>query len=59
MTSRCGPTRDRSPKRSGGGHVVVINGALSKNEEKFLRELDASVVRQDLPAFAAELAELL
>ncbi len=46
-------------KRSAGGHVVVIDGTLSKNEEKFLRELDASVVRQDLPSFAAELAELL
>jgi hypothetical protein len=38
---------------------VVIDGELSRNEEKFLRELDASVVRQDLPSFAAELAELL
>jgi len=46
-------------KRSAGGHIVVIDGALSRNEEKFLRELDASVVRQDLPTFATELAGLL
>jgi hypothetical protein len=46
-------------KRSGGDHVVVIDGELSRNEEKFMRELDASVVRRDLPGFATELAELL
>jgi hypothetical protein len=46
-------------KRSGGGHVVVIDGELSRNEERFMQELDASVIRRDLAGFAAELAELL
>ncbi len=46
-------------KRSAGGHVAVVDGALSRNELRFLEELDASVIRQDLGTFAAELAELL
>ena len=46
-------------KRSGGGHVAVVDGALSRNEEKFLAELAVSVIRRDLGGFVAELSELL
>ncbi|MDR3536334.1 MAG: SIR2 family protein [Acetobacteraceae bacterium] len=46
-------------KRSAGAHVVVVDSELSRNEQKFLEELGASVVQHDLAAFAMELADNL
>ena len=46
-------------KRSGGGHVAVVDGELVRNEQKFLDELGVSVIRQDLAAFTAALVAAL
>ncbi len=46
-------------KRSAGGHIVVIDGSLSRMEQKFIQELGASVIQQDLGAFATELVTTL
>jgi hypothetical protein len=46
-------------KRSAGGHVAVVDGELTRNESRFLAEIGASVVRQDLAVFARELSDTL
>jgi len=46
-------------KRSGGDHVAVVDGELSRNEQKFLDELGVAVIRRDLGGFATELADSL
>jgi hypothetical protein len=46
-------------KRSGGDHVVVIDGELSRMEQKFLSEIGAAVIRRDLAGFVTELVDSL
>ena len=46
-------------KRSAGGHVAVIDHELSRNEQKFLDEIGARIVRRELDGLARELVEAL
>ena len=46
-------------KRSGGGHVVVVDFEPLRNEQKFLEELGATVITRSLSDFASELSPLL
>ena len=46
-------------KRSAGGHVAVIDHELSRNEQKFLDEIGASIVHRGLDGLAQELADAL
>jgi hypothetical protein len=40
-------------KRSGGGHVAVTGGIeLTRNERRFLDEMEVELLDQDLPTFA-------
>jgi hypothetical protein len=44
-------------KRSGGGHVAVTGGVeLTRNERRFLDEMEVELLDQDLPTFALAVA---
>lgn len=46
-------------KRSGGNHVAVIDADLTRNEQKFLEELGATLIQTNLSDFATNLSAAL